>query len=103
METRHLNIGLVQMDSQVGNISANLEHAGELVNEAARQGAQIVLAPELMPCGYTLTEAIWNYAEPFDGQTTTWLKQLAKQLHLFLGTSFLEVCDEDFYNNLLQK
>jgi N-carbamoylputrescine amidase len=98
MEMRNLNIGVVQMDSEVGNISANLEHAGELVQAAARQGAQIVLMPELMPCGYTLTEAIWNYAEPFDGRTTAWLRRLAKQLHIFLGTSFLEAAGEDFYN-----
>jgi N-carbamoylputrescine amidase len=98
METRHLNIGVVQIDSEVGNVYANLEHAGELVNETVRRGAQIVLTPELMPCGYTLTEAIWEYAEPFDGQTVAWLTRLAKQLHIFLGTSFLEVAGEDFYN-----
>lgn len=98
MEKRHLKIGVVQMDSEVGNISANLEHAGEFVQAAARQGAQIVLTPELMPCGYTLTEAIWKYAEPFDGQTIAWLRRLAKQLNIFLGTSFLEAAGEDFYN-----
>jgi N-carbamoylputrescine amidase len=98
METRHLIIGVVQMDSEVGNISANLEHAGELVNAAAGLGAQIVLAPELMPSGYTLTEAIWNFAEPFDGQTVAWLTKLAKQLNIFLGTSFLEADSQDFYN-----
>jgi len=101
METRHLNIGVVQIDSEVGNVSANLEHAEELVNAAARQGAQIVLTPELMPCGYTLTETIWNSAEPFDGQTVVWLKRLAKQLNIFLGTSFLESAGEDFYNTFV--
>jgi N-carbamoylputrescine amidase len=98
MKTTHLTLGVVQMDSEVGNISANLECAGELVQAAARQGAQIILAPELMPCGYTLTEAIWDYAEPFGGRTVAWLTRLAKQLNIFLGTSFLEACDEDFYN-----
>ena len=98
MVTRHLTLGVVQMDSQVGQISANLEHAGELVRGAARQGAQLVIAPELMPCGYTLTEAIWGFAESFDGQTTAWLAKLARQLQLYLGTTFLEVCGEDFYN-----
>jgi N-carbamoylputrescine amidase len=98
MKTRHLNIGVVQIDSAVGNVSANLEHAGELVNAAARQGAQIVLTPELMPSGYTLTEAIWNYAEPFYGQIVAWLSRLSQQLNIFLGTSFLEACGEDFYN-----
>lgn len=98
METRYLQLGVVQMDSEVGNVSTNLEHAGELVHVAARQGAKIVLTPELMPCGYTLTEAIWEYAEPFNGRTVAWLRELAKQLHIFLGTSFLEAQDEDFYN-----
>ena len=98
METKHLTLGVVQIDSEVGNISANLEHAGELVEAAARQGAQIVVTPELMPCGYTLTEAIWDYAEPFDGRTVAWLTRLSQQLDIFLGTSFLEACGEDFYN-----
>lgn len=101
METRHLKIGVIQIDSKVGNVPANLEHARELVNVAARQGAQIVLTPELMPCGYTLTEAIWNYAEPFDGRTVAWLTRLAKQFNIFLGTSFLEVAGEDFYNTFV--
>ena len=57
-----------------------------------------MLTPELMPCGYTLTEAIWDYAEPFDGPTTAWLRRLARQLKIYLGTSFLEACGEDFYN-----
>jgi N-carbamoylputrescine amidase len=89
------------MDSDVGNISANLERAEELINATARQGAQIVLTPELMPCGYSLTEAIWNYAEPFGRRTVTWLTRLAKQLRIFLGTSFLEACGEDFYNTFV--
>ena len=101
METRHLKIGVVQMDSQVGQISANLEYAGELVDAAAKEGAQVVLTPELMPCGYTLTEAIWNYAERFDGRIVAWLRQRAKQLNIFLGTSFLEAADEDFYNTFV--
>ena len=98
MGTRHLTMGVVQIDSEVGNISANLEHAGELVREASRQGAQIVLTPELMPSGYTLTEAIWSYSEPFDGHTVSWLTRLAKQHTIFLGTSFLEAAGDDFYN-----
>ena len=101
MEAKHLNIGVVQMDSEVGNVSANLEHAGELVNTAAGQGAQIVLAPELMPCGYTLTEEIWNCAEPLNGLITCWLTALAKQLGIYLGTSFLEAEGEDFHNTFV--
>lgn len=51
-----------------------------------------------MPSGYTLTQAIWHYAEPFFGPTVAWVTQIAKQLTLYLGTSFLEAEGEDFYN-----
>jgi N-carbamoylputrescine amidase len=98
MEKKHLLLGVVQIDSCVGDVSGNLKHAGDLVEEAANQGAQLVLLPELMPSGYTLTEEIWDYAEPFYGQTVGWLTQAARQLHIYLGTSFLEVEGEDFYN-----
>ncbi len=98
MESRHLRIGVVQIDCKVGDVSGNLAHAGQLVAEAARQGAQIVLLPELMPSGYTLTEAIWDCAERFDGPTVGWLAHTAKQHHIFIGTTFLEVEGEHFYN-----
>jgi N-carbamoylputrescine amidase len=101
METRQLRLGVVQMDSEVGNVSANLAHAGELIHAAAGQGAQVIVTPELMPCGYTLTEKIWNYAEPLDGRIVAWLAHLAKQLHIYLGTSFLEAAGEDFYNTFV--
>jgi N-carbamoylputrescine amidase len=88
----------VQIDSRVGDIPGNLAHAGELVETATRQGAQIIVLPELMPSGYTLTEEIWTCAEPFYGPTVTWLTRIAKQFNIYIGTSFLEVEGEDFYN-----
>src|SRR5512139_368988 len=101
METKRLCIGVVQMESEVGNTFANLEHARDLIHTGARPGAQIVITPELMPYGYTLTEAIWKYAEPFQVPTSAWLARLARQFRIHLGTTFLEVCDEDFYNTFV--
>ena len=98
MATHTLRIGVVQIDSRVGDIPGNLKHAGELVEAAARQGAQIVVLPELMPSGYTLTEAIWESAEPFCGPTVTWLTRTARQHQIYIGTSFLEAEGQDFYN-----
>ena len=52
---KHVCLGVVQMDCCVGDIGGNLAHAAELVEATQQQGAQIVLLPELMPSGYTLT------------------------------------------------
>lgn len=98
METQKLRIGVVQIDCRAGDVPRNLAHAGDLVEEAAQQGAQLVLLPELMPSGYLLTEAIWDCAEPFFGPTVAWLTGIAKRLNLYVGTSFLEVDGEDFFN-----
>ena len=51
-----------------------------------------------MSSGYTLTEAIWDSAEPFNGPTVFWLTRLARQWNTYIGTSFLEAEGEDFYN-----
>jgi hypothetical protein len=47
-------MGTRQMNSAVGHVSANLEHAGELVSAAAWLGAKIVVTPGTMPSGHTL-------------------------------------------------
>lgn len=98
MKTKQIRIGVVQLDCEVGNIAGNLEHAEVLVRQAINQGAQIIVLPEFMPGGYTLTEDIWDSAEPFCGPTTTWLTRIARQHNIYIGTSFLEADGEDFYN-----
>lgn len=98
MDRKQLRIGVIQMDCQPGQVRQNLELASGFVHAAARQGAQLVLLPELMPSGYLLTEEIWDCAEPVDGPIVAWLTALAGSLGIYLGTTFLEVEGEDFYN-----
>lgn len=95
---KHLRIGAIQIDCIPLKIERNLNHAAELVVSAAQQGAELVLLPELMPGGYLLTEQIWECGEPFEGRTTAWLKEVSQKHGIYIGTSFLEVDGEDFYN-----
>lgn len=60
-----------------------------------------MLLPELMSGGYTLTEEIWETAEPFDGVTTRWMCSLSRHLRIYLGTTFLEAAEEDFFNTFV--
>ena len=54
-----------------------------------------------MAGGYTLTDAIWDTAERFDGTTTRWLRTMAKRSRAYIGTSFVEAEGEDFYNTFV--
>jgi len=88
------------MASDLGAVQKNLERATSFMEDAARQGAELVLLPELMPGGYTLTQRIWDTAEPFDGTTTRWLGAVCSRLGIYAGTTFLEAEGEDFFNTL---
>jgi N-carbamoylputrescine amidase len=101
MDTQKLCVAAVQLDCQPGQAQENLAHAAPFVEQAAERGAEIVLLPELMPGGYCLTEALWDTAEPLHGRTAAWLTAHAQRLGIYLGTSFLEVDGEDFYNTFV--
>jgi len=100
-KSKTVRVAAVQMESKNGLVQANLEHATSLVEQAARQGAVLILLPEFMPCGYIFTTAIWDGAEPKQGPTVQWLCATSKRLGVWLGTSFLEAEGEDFFNTFV--
>jgi N-carbamoylputrescine amidase len=79
----------------------NLAHAEVLVEQAASEGAKLVLLPELMPGGYLLTEDIWKTAERFNGPSVAWLKRTANHHAIYLGMSFVEADGSDFFNTFV--
>jgi len=50
-------LALIQMRVEGGAKARNLEHAVELIEVAARGGAQVVLLPEALPLGWTHSSA----------------------------------------------
>lgn len=96
---RTVRVAAVQMECAAGAVAANLARAAALVEQAAGQGARLVLLPELVPGGYRLTEEIWDSAEPAGrGPSLVWLRGLAGRLGIHLGMSLLEAEGEDFFN-----
>ena len=49
--SRNVTIALAQCDTVLGNKQANIEKGAALVHDAAKQGAQIVVLPELFLTG----------------------------------------------------
>jgi len=98
---RSIRVAAVQMVSENGQVSNNLNHATTLIEKASQEGAQLVVLPEFMPTGYLLGEDIWEAAELGGGPTVTWLKQNSKRLGIWIGTSFLEADGDDFFNTFV--
>ena len=98
---RTLRVAVAQLACEVNHFAGNTSKATALIERAAADGAQLVLLPELVPSGYILTEAIWDGAEPFEGPTLRWMRDLARRLNVMLATTFLEAEGEDFYNTFV--
>jgi N-carbamoylputrescine amidase len=94
-------VGLVQM--QCGpEPEQNLEHAMEMVREAAGKGANVVCLPELFMTQYFCQRedhGLFDLAEPIPGPTTTRLSQLARQQGVVLIASLFEKRAPGIYHN----
>lgn len=97
---RTLTVAAVQTRA-AESVLSGLERAAPHVQNAAAQGAELVLLPELMAVRYVFTEEMWDSAEPAHGHTVEWLKDTARTLRIWVGTSFLEAIGEDFYNTFV--
>ena len=73
-----LDVAVVQMEVCSGEVQKNWVRAEARIAEAARQGAQAILLPELWTTGYDWA-AMPRLAEPPDGPTVQRLRRLAAQ------------------------
>jgi N-carbamoylputrescine amidase len=88
--------------SATGDPERNLQHAVEMVRDAAAKGANIVCLPELFQTQYFCQRedaALFDLAEPIPGPTTTKLSALAKQLGVVLIASLFEKRALGVYHN----
>jgi len=96
-----IKVASLQMKSLNNDIEANINKATTLIKQAVKKDAKLILLPEFAITGYELNENIWSLAETINGKTITWLKKISKQYGIWLGTSFLEVDGENFYNTFV--
>jgi N-carbamoylputrescine amidase len=98
---RTLHVAAVQIESRHGQIEDNWARSVPLIEEAARNGAELVVLPELFACGYVPNQTVWDYAEPKNGPTVTWLSETAGRLGIYLGAGLVEVEGRDFFNDFV--
>ncbi len=101
MNGKTVIIGLVQM-KMAHSPSANLGKAAQMVEEAAKKGAQIVCLPELFKSEYfcqTQDDGNFKLAEPIPGETTEALTKIAKKNKVVIIAGIFEKRAEGIYNN----
>ena len=97
-----IGIACIQMEPVVGEKDANLRTSLRMIEEAADQGARLIVLPELCNSGYVFEsrEEAFELAEPVpDGPTARAWAEIAarRQLHIVAGIS--ERTDDALYNS----
>lgn len=102
--TRRLSIGVIQ-SAFSDDMQANIDRVAALVREAAGQGADIVLPPELFQGVYfckTQEEGEFARAYPWrEHPCVTQLAPLAKELGVVLPVSIYEKAGPHYFNSLV--
>lgn len=93
-------IALAQLELELANPEGNYLAAKESVAEAASQGADLVLLPELWASGYDLRNAR-RYASPLGEGWFARMQDLAREHRIALGGSMIEEQGDKLFNTFL--
>lgn len=96
-----LIVASVQMEPRVGHTTANVERSVRLIEEAAAQGAAIVVLPELANSGYVFASRAeaFSLAEPVpDGPSTQAWAEVARRCKVHVVAGIAEREGDRLYN-----
>jgi predicted amidohydrolase len=81
------NIALAQISCYQADKAENLTKIKRIVASAKKQGAELVIFPELALTGYVVRDEIYELAERIPGPSTKTMEDVAKknQIHLVFG------------------
>ena len=100
---RNVRVAAIQMQC-VKDVATNIQTAEHLVRQAADQGAQIILLPELFERPYFCQERQYDYYQyaqsVIENTAIQHFKVLAKELKVVLPISFYEKDGNVLYNSI---
>jgi predicted amidohydrolase len=97
-DPKPFKLAVAQMRVVGGEREINLAHAGEMIAEAAENGAQLVLLPEAMDLGWTDPAAL-TQAEPVpEGKVASFLSNAAREHGVYICSGLTEKEGETVYN-----
>lgn len=96
-----MRLAILQMQAKAGDVDANLARIERSAEDAASQGADLLVAPELAVTGYGAGEAMAALAEPPNGPAARRLAALSARLGIALIIGFAERDGDTVWNSAL--
>ncbi len=87
---RKIRVASVSTFNYIGEQERSLRNIAQWSRRAAREGAELVVFPELSVSGYVQHEVVWELAESVPGPSTEYLANLAGELGIVLCCGILE-------------
>lgn len=95
---RQIKLAAIQMNAEPAPCEERLLRAENLIAQAAADGAQLAVLPEVFNTGYVYSDENYRLAETFDGPTIRWMKSTAGKYNIYLVGSLLLREADDIYN-----
>ena len=94
-------VALIQMYSKLGQVQENVDKAERYIRQAAENGANLVMLPEMFNSGINFNnmKEDLEYAECPDGKTLTYMRGLAKELSLYMLCPLVVELEPGKYEN----
>jgi omega-amidase len=98
MPAGQLNISIIQPDIVWENKDVNLQQYEAFIANIKEQ-REVVVLPEMFNTGFSMAPE--KFAEPMDGRSVAWMKQMAAKYRCILAGSLMIEENEIYYNRLL--
>jgi predicted amidohydrolase len=98
---RRIKIAAIQMIASPAPAQERLPRAEKLLAQAAQQGAQLAVLPELFNTGYEYSRRNYQRSETLNGPTAAWMKRVSAFYGVHLAGSLLHSEGDEIYNTLL--
>jgi len=89
-----IKVALAQISCKRGDKAENIKKIESQVIRAKRQGAELVIFPELSLTGYTMRDQIYELAETIPGHSTTFLEKLARKTGTYIVFGMPELSEK---------
>ncbi len=95
MET--VRVALAQIDPRLGDVAANIDQHLETIERARRDGADLVVFPELSLTGYVLRDQVPDVAARLEAPRLAPLLEVSREIDVVLG--FVEETEGHLFHN----
>ena len=96
-----MKIAIYQGQGRPMQVAENLEIIRSAALAAAKQGAGLIIFPEMFLTGYNIGDAVFDLAEPPDGTGNQKAAAIAQEANIALLYGYPEKCDAGVYNSAI--